>query len=254
MGRLAHQADLPRTWAPRAEEESTPARQSRDSEKGKEISTPDELDGDPPDVQLSDKFNFADDLFSSPTCPAKERKTRAERRHHNQQYLSSSKAKTRDELIQAQQCDPEIQHWQEKEKPCYKTTVTGVLCQRWRPKNRPTEVCNQIVLPPSYRQNVLKLAHDMPMAGHLGRERTLHRILKRFWWPTVFADTKKYCQSCPECQRVARRPPKAPMIPMPVIGEPFERIAMDVVGPLPRTDRGHQYTGSNAAHWFTKHN
>ena len=28
---------------------------------------------------------------------------------------------------------------------------------------------------------------------------------------------------------------------MPVIGEPFERIAMDVVGPLPQTARGKQY-------------
>ena len=32
-----------------------------------------------------------------------------------------------------------------------------------------------------------------------------------------------------------------PMVPMPVIGEPFRRIAMDIVGPLPRTRRGHQY-------------
>ena len=31
------------------------------------------------------------------------------------------------------------------------------------------------------------------------------------------------------------------MIPLPVIGEPFERIAMDVVGPLPRSRSGHRY-------------
>lgn len=29
---------------------------------------------------------------------------------------------------------------------------------------------------------------------------------------------------------------------MPVIGEPFKRIAMDIVGPLPKTKQRHQYT------------
>ena len=31
------------------------------------------------------------------------------------------------------------------------------------------------------------------------------------------------------------------MISLPIIGEPFERIAMDIVGPLPKTGAGHQY-------------
>ena len=34
---------------------------------------------------------------------------------------------------------------------------------------------------------------------------------------------------------------RAPMISLLVIGEPFEWIAMDVVGPLPRTRSGHRY-------------
>ena len=51
-----------------------------------------------------------------------------------------------------------------------------------------------------------------------------------------------YCQACPECQRVA---PKAtvrnPLIPMPIIETPFDRIALDIVGPLPKTSWGHRY-------------
>ena len=34
---------------------------------------------------------------------------------------------------------------------------------------------------------------------------------------------------------------KVPLILLPVMQEPFERIAMDVVGPLPRSRRGNQY-------------
>ena len=31
------------------------------------------------------------------------------------------------------------------------------------------------------------------------------------------------------------------MTPLPVIGEPFRRIAMDIVGPLSRTSRGNRF-------------
>ena len=34
---------------------------------------------------------------------------------------------------------------------------------------------------------------------------------------------------------------KAPMILLPVVGEPFKRIAMDIVGPLPRTRKGNRF-------------
>ena len=34
---------------------------------------------------------------------------------------------------------------------------------------------------------------------------------------------------------------KAPLIPLPVISQPFERIAMDIVGPLPMSSRGNRF-------------
>ena len=51
-----------------------------------------------------------------------------------------------------------------------------------------------------------------------------------------------YCKSCPECQRTGKgRLHNVPLVPLPVMQEPFERIAMDIVGPLPRSKRGNQY-------------
>ena len=32
-----------------------------------------------------------------------------------------------------------------------------------------------------------------------------------------------------------------PLIPLPVMEEPFERIAMDIIGPLRHSRKGHQY-------------
>uniref|UniRef100_A0A803K005 Gypsy retrotransposon integrase-like protein 1 n=1 Tax=Xenopus tropicalis TaxID=8364 RepID=A0A803K005_XENTR len=68
------------------------------------------------------------------------------------------------------------------------------------------------------------------------------RVLQRFFWPGVHADIKSHCESCPECQKSAPMPHfRSPLVPLPVIEIPFERIAMDLVGPLIKSARGHQY-------------
>ena len=89
---------------------------------------------------------------------------------------------------------------------------------------------------------VLKLAHATPLAGHLGRNKTIRRVLQRFYWPGVCRDVANHCRCCPECQKAqSRRAQPAPLVPLPVMAEPFSCIAMDIVGPLPRSRSGHKY-------------
>ena len=119
----------------------------------------------------------------------------------------------------------------------------GLLYRRWSPvgagEDRGVE---QLVLPQQCRESVLRLAHSIPLAGHLGKRKTADRILQRFYWPTLFKEVDVYCRSCPECQKTAPgRGHRAPLIPLPIIDEPFRRIAMDIVGPLPKSRAGHRY-------------
>ncbi|KAJ8346947.1 hypothetical protein SKAU_G00283480 [Synaphobranchus kaupii] len=87
-----------------------------------------------------------------------------------------------------------------------------------------------------------ELAHTHLLGAHLGVEKTLERIKTRFYWPGVKKAVEDYCRSCPDCQQVAPRPHmRSPLIPLPIISVPFSRIGMDLVGPLPRSSRGHQY-------------
>ena len=72
----------------------------------------------------------------------------------------------------------------------------------------------QLVLPTQCRAAILKLAHSIPMAGHLGKTKTASRILQRFYWPTLFEDVGTYCKSCTECQKEF-----TPSIPMPILEE-----------------------------------
>ena len=89
---------------------------------------------------------------------------------------------------------------------------------------------------------MLQVTHEIPMAGHMGRNKTTQRTLRRFYWPTIFRDVKEFCRTCPDCQKASsRKGPRAPLIPLPVIEESFRRIAMDIVGPLPRSWSGNKY-------------
>ncbi|KAJ8353339.1 hypothetical protein SKAU_G00209060 [Synaphobranchus kaupii] len=99
-----------------------------------------------------------------------------------------------------------------------------------------------LLVPRPFIPSVLQLAHTHLLGAHLGVEKTLERIKTRFYWPGVKKAVEDYCRSCPDCQQVAPRPhQKSPLIPLPIISVPFSRIGMDLVGPLPRSSRGHQY-------------
>ena len=74
--------------------------------------------------------------------------------------------------------------------------------------------------------------------------KTYARILKHFFWPGLKQDVSQYCRTCPTCQLTGKpnqKIPAAPLCPIPAIGEPFERVIIDCVGPLPRTKSGNQY-------------
>ena len=88
----------------------------------------------------------------------------------------------------------------------------------------------------------MKIAHSIPLAGHMGQDKTARRFLMRFHWPTLFKDVAGYCRTCPECQCAnSRRHQRVPLVPFPIMGEPFQRKAMDVVGPLPKSRRGNRF-------------
>lgn len=121
----------------------------------------------------------------------------------------------------------------------------GILMRRWKPQvNGDVLAVHQVVLPSAYRPQVLKLAHEHPLAGHLGITKTYKRILKYFFWPGLKNSVVSYCRACHDCQ-LSGKPnqtvPTAPLQPIPVINEPFERLILDCVGPLPKSKSGHQY-------------
>ncbi len=100
----------------------------------------------------------------------------------------------------------------------------------------------QLVVPQCVREVILALGHSIAWAGHLGKCKTITRIRKYFYWPRLNSDVTQYCKSCPECQKVSTQGPcRVPLQPLPLIGTPYERLGMDVVGPVERSHSGNRF-------------
>ena len=130
---------------------------------------------------------------------------------------------------------------------CY-FTENGVLMRKWRPPyvsaDEEWKVVNQLVVPKPYQNYILSLAHEIPAAGHLGVTKTHDRVLQHFYWPKLRRSVADYCRTCHTCQLVGKPnqdPHKAHLKPIPTVEEPFSRVIVDCVGPLPKAKSGHQY-------------
>ena len=82
--------------------------------------------------------------------------------------------------------------------------------------------------------HIFKAYHDEPCGGHFVDRRTGQTVPRMgYYWPTVFRDAKKYVQSCDSCQRMGqpKKLDEMPLLPQLVV-EPFDRWALDFVGPI----------------------
>ncbi|KAL8589836.1 hypothetical protein ACOMHN_020839 [Nucella lapillus] len=93
---------------------------------------------------------------------------------------------------------------------------------------------HQVVVPKPFRKAVLRVAHDIPMSGHLAAANTKRILWSALYWPGLDSDVRNYCLSCDACQMCANKGviKRAPLQRVPLISTPFKRVAVDIVGPL----------------------
>ncbi|XP_065901363.1 uncharacterized protein [Dysidea avara] len=197
---------------------------------------------------LSGEFDFGDDMFVDDRA-VRSKKSRSDKR--KDRYEWACLKRLQEDIPNVNQSKQELRKLQDEvlgirdmreRSPKQFVEQDGLLYHVWTPKKKSGEAVEQLVLPEQFHQIVCKLAHTIPLAGHLGRDKTVKRISRRFFWPALFRDVADYCRRCPECQRTAKGSHRrVPLIPPPIMKEPFERIALDIIGPLPRSRRGNQH-------------
>ena len=90
------------------------------------------------------------------------------------------------------------------------------------------------------RRQLLSEAHDVPTAGHLGRDKTLARLQETFYWPYMDSEVREYVRTCPDCQRnkASNQKPLGLMQPHDIPSRNWGSVALDFMTDLPLTPEG----------------
>ena len=178
------------------------------------------------------------------------------------QALGSSELELGDELVEAQQNDDEIGQILELKRATgveqtgfqgrpglrkYAPVWGQLQIQGHRLVRIPPPYCDaassvQVVLPRSMVSAVLATLHNTATGGHLGIQKLQAKVKDRFYWPGWFRDVKQWCRECVDCgsRKDQGQAPCAPLV-QSAASRPHEHIALDVLGPLPETQRKNKF-------------
>jgi transposase InsO family protein len=99
-----------------------------------------------------------------------------------------------------------------------------------------------LAVPVVHRDAFLYHFHVHPLAGHLGRRKTLNRLRRGYYWLGISRDVARFVRGCSLCvRRKTSRPVSAGLLQITRQTEPFARIGMDLTGPFPLSSRGNRY-------------
>ena len=136
-------------------------------------------------------------------------------------------------------CDPKyrklVQIWDQ-------LVLRDELLWRLFENNDNTGCIYQLVIPSSLKTEVLHDIHEGVLGGHLGVDKSLGKLKERFYWPGHYNDVRQWCASCVSCATRKSGGPtrRGPLQPI-VVGYPLQLVAVDILGPLPRSSAGNSY-------------
>ena len=100
----------------------------------------------------------------------------------------------------------------------------------------------QLLVPTSMKKDLLESLHADPGGGHMGVAKLCGKVQNRYYWCGWREDVERFCKECAVC--ASRKNPGrgriAPLVSNEV-GGPMEKIALDILGPLPTSSHGNRY-------------
>ena len=100
-----------------------------------------------------------------------------------------------------------------------------------------------LVLPESWEEKIIVQAHESTNHAHMDKERTTFMINKKFHFLSVFSkkidQILKKCHTYNKSKTKIHKPVEVSKHPFP--DQPFRRVAMDFLDPLPETESGNEY-------------
>lgn len=99
-----------------------------------------------------------------------------------------------------------------------------------------------LITEPKDMKTILKDYHDSVFGGHFGVAKTYGRIRNQFYWKGMKRYITNYIAKCGKCQRnKAGRATRMKLCNTDLSDRPFDKIYIDIVGPLPMSASGNKY-------------
>lgn len=100
----------------------------------------------------------------------------------------------------------------------------------------------QIITDGKEKITILKDYHDSIFGGHFGSAKTYARIKRKFYWKGMKQFISSYIEKCVECQRnKVGRATRMHLCETDLSKKPFDKIYIDMVGPLPMSASGNKH-------------
>lgn len=96
---------------------------------------------------------------------------------------------------------------------------------------------------PNEKMHIMNKFHNDPISGgHPGQKRLHAKIAANFYWKNMRTDIAKYVNACHKCRtNKPKNANKEALFLTPTPQQPFEKLVIDTVGPLPKSINGNLY-------------
>jgi len=121
--------------------------------------------------------------------------------------------------------------------------VRAMIRYVFRNTNIEIIICSKLEFTEEEKLMIFRQCHDSVIGGHAGIHKTIKKIKTQFNWRGLKEDVIEYIKNCASCQKskVTNRKVKQPMVITSTSSEPFEKLSLDIVGPLVTTLAGNTY-------------
>lgn len=124
--------------------------------------------------------------------------------------------------------------------------IGGILSQGEISKDIPIAYASRLLNKAEQNYSTIEkesLAIVYCVHGHKGITKTFRRIRSNYYWPNMKENVQTHIQNCRNCQlkKLIRKKTKQPMVLTDTPGSAFDKISMDIMGPIPTSREGNSY-------------
>jgi hypothetical protein len=91
---------------------------------------------------------------------------------------------------------------------------------------------------PELHAELLRMYHESPVSGHMGRSRTYEALSREYYWPGMLGYVEQWTRNCHTCRRIttSREAKQGVLKPLPIPDRAWQDLSMDFITHLPESN------------------